>query len=218
MIAALGDLAFEYRTPKDRYILERVVKENLYQVPADLQGRTVVDIGAHIGSCTVLAAAAGARVIAIEPEASNVALLRTNIAGNQNRFTGAALDVAAIAGAVAERAGVHRLFMHESNTGCHSLFRDLAGQALSVFQDVLAIEIGELFSHYGVDQIALVKIDCEGAERFILPRLIEKLPAIDAIAVEFHDRNTPLWARRAFADAGWKSTRLTDYEWRFSRE
>jgi len=217
VIAALGDLAFGYRTPKDRYILERVVKENLYRVPADLRGRTVIDIGAHIGGCTVLAAAAGARVIAIEPEASNVALLRTNIAGNRNRFTGAELYVAAIAGAVAERAGVQRLFLDESNTGGHSLFRDIGDRSRSLFQDVLSIELTELFSHYGVDEIALVKVDCEGAERFIIPWIVRRLSGIEAIAVEFHDRNSLRFARRAFGDEGWIPERLSDDEWRFSR-
>ncbi len=218
MIASLRGLAFEFRTPKDRYILERVVIENIYGVPSELRGQTVVDLGAHIGSFTVMAAAAGARVIAVEPESSNLGLLRTNIAGNSNRFTGAQLDVAAIGGAVAERAGVHRLFLHEENTGCHSLIRNLNGSDRSLFQDVLGVELGELFGHYGIDRVALLKIDCEGAERFIMPWVVQKLAVIDAIAAEFHDPHTLRFARRTFEEHGWKISRVTDWEWRFSRE
>ncbi len=45
-------------------------------------GSTFVDIGAHIGRYTLMAARYASKVIAIEPEPSNFSLLRENVALN----------------------------------------------------------------------------------------------------------------------------------------
>src|SRR5262249_54020392 len=73
--------------PVDRAILQEVWDRDVYGV-RNLGGLpvTVVDVGAHIGAFSLLAAAAwpGARVLACEADPENCALLRENLAGRAN--------------------------------------------------------------------------------------------------------------------------------------
>jgi len=65
------------RWTTDRLIVNEVLRKIAYPEPRCRQ--TILDLGAHIGTFSVLAARAGARVLAFEPDASNFALLRTNV-------------------------------------------------------------------------------------------------------------------------------------------
>ena len=65
-------------------ICNEVVTSDCYHVQAlrDIDIRTVVDVGAHIGSFSVLAASLwpSAKIVAFEPDNENFALLRENTA------------------------------------------------------------------------------------------------------------------------------------------
>ena len=51
----MGGLDVSYRPgTADEIVLDLVLAHNRYQFPADMTGMTVVDIGAHIGSATML--------------------------------------------------------------------------------------------------------------------------------------------------------------------
>src|SRR5258708_5456294 len=66
------------RWTTDRLIVDEVLRKISY--PAAGRGDTVLDLGAHIGSFSLLAARAGARVLAFEPDPSNFSLLEENAA------------------------------------------------------------------------------------------------------------------------------------------
>lgn len=219
MIAAVNGLAFAYRNAKDRYIIERVVVDNIYGVDESLAGKVAVDIGAHLGSFSVKAAHAGARVIAFEPEASNYSLLLTNIAGNRTR-TSAPLDVAAVCAAVSDQAGFHRLYVGETeNTGENSFFPEVNGLSGRVFQDVLAARLPDILDHYVVDEVELLKMDCEGAEREILPAVIRRPGRYARIGVEFHDKEFMASAVAQLRDYYHAQLVVdSEWEWRFIRK
>ena len=68
-------------------------------------GEVVIDVGAHVGFFSVVAAGAGARVIAIEPNPDLVVQLRRNLSLN------AAGSVQVIEGAAGEREGMETLYV-----------------------------------------------------------------------------------------------------------
>ena len=66
----------------DEQVLDLVFSHNRYGFPNDMTGMTVVDIGAHIGSATMLCSSRGATVYAYEPSHDNYVLCRRNIRSN----------------------------------------------------------------------------------------------------------------------------------------
>ena len=78
----IGGLDVSYRPgTADEQVLDLVLAHNRYGFPDDMTGMTVVDIGAHIGSATMLCASRGATVYAYEPCHDNYVLCRRNIRG-----------------------------------------------------------------------------------------------------------------------------------------
>lgn len=224
MICSVGGLAFEYRDSSERYTIQRVVVENCYRLPPSMAGQNVIDVGGHIGSFAVKAAAAGARVISVEPEASNATLLRINAAGNE--YKGRPLDLAVICAAVGDH-GLRRLYLDEENTGCHSFQPNLEGRRRRHFQDVLTIELEALMDHYFPEvglssfRVDLLKLDCEGSEMEILQSLLDssRLAAVGAVLVEFHDRSgrSAGAITDALAREGFNASRLSASEVHFHR-
>lgn len=141
--------------------------------------RDVVDLGAQIGSFSVhlaLNADVSGRMIAIEPEPGNFALLRRNV-----ELNGLAKRIEIHHAAASDRDGIVRLALSDTdNTGGHFITSDPRRPAA----DVRAIDIRSL-----VDSLApgiLLKLDIEGSEYVILRRLGDRLRKIDAIVGEFH--------------------------------
>lgn len=63
----------------DETVIEEVIRRDCYKVfDLNLDGRTIIDCGAHIGVFATMCALRGARVIAIEPQPENLELLRVN--------------------------------------------------------------------------------------------------------------------------------------------
>lgn len=134
----------------------------------DFSGKVVLDIGAHIGAFSLLAAHCGARrVVACEAASENFALLRANCAPYS--------CVECIQGAVWSSADPHlslrwRRNAHPENTGGGTV---LACEAIAGFrisdaqgEDVVRIAFDDLVRDLG--RVDLVKIDAEGSEYPIL--------------------------------------------------
>jgi FkbM family methyltransferase len=159
----------------------------LYARPGDV----FVDCGAHVGLFTLIASIASGRtgrVLAIEPLAENVQLLRENIAANKLE----GVDVVeAAAGSHAGRATLFRgrdgrdawstLFPPDSTTE----YLDAADQAPT--RDVPLLTLDSLVESHGLSHIAFVKIDAEGAEVDILAGFDKTLASrsIGVLMLEF---------------------------------
>jgi FkbM family methyltransferase len=142
------------------------------------KARTIVDIGAHVGSFTVWAAlrSPGARLLAVEPNPETFSLLLQNLHDNglQDRVT-------AINAAVGTAPGVVGLELME-----HSLATRLArsgeGQVTANVQ-----KLDWLLAEAGIDEVDVLKVDCEGMEYEIFEAMgSEGLRAIKAITCEYH--------------------------------
>lgn len=149
--AALADGGFEPATVA-------VLREHLGP------GRTFVDIGAWIGPFTLLAAALGADVVAYEVDPTAAAELRANV--DANTELAARVDVRPRA--VAARSGAVVLDGGDVGLGNGlTRIRRRGGRGPTVPADGADV----LMADERVTRAALVKIDIEGAEFSVVPRL-----------------------------------------------
>ena len=143
-------------------------------------GATVVDVGANIGYNTVYASrrvGAAGRVVAVEPAADNVRILRENVAAN-------ALDNVVVHAVAAGRApGVRNLFLRGDTSAVNSFFRESVYASVTGVESVRVVPVDDLVE----GDADLVKIDVEGAELDVLAGMARLLrnPRIQLI-VEWH--------------------------------
>ena len=165
----------------DEVIVREVWEEQIYPL-AELAlgpGDLVVDVGAQIGSFTLLAAATGARVLAVEPSPLNVERLRASVA--RNGFG----DRVRVREAAVTRPGASEVELHltYTNLGGHS---SIAWIGPSV--RVPALSLAELFEQEGVERCRVLKLDVEGCECPILysapPALLERVDVVFAEVID----------------------------------
>ena len=136
-------------------------------------GSTVFDVGANIGFfslCFARWVGPEGRVIAIEPEARNIASLRRRVSR-----AGVSDVVTCVQAAAADRSGQVRLALNPGHPGDHHLAKN--------GEPVAAVTLDELAAG-DPRRVTLVKIDVQGAESMVLAgahRLIaQHRPAIFA--------------------------------------
>ena len=167
----------------DHAIFTNVVKGEYG--PLDFRDKTVVDIGAHIGAFTIMAALHGARQVhAFEAGSTNFRLLQSNCRDLANvRCTHAAVWSAQ---APTELLRWRPNQCHE-NTGGGTVLRcaQIAGFEMSCdgAEDIRSIPFDEVVEAVG--RVDLLKIDAEGSEYPIL-LTSQRLDAVQEIVGEYH--------------------------------
>lgn len=169
-------------------------------------GTLVIDVGANIGFFTVQFArwvSGGGRVLAIEPEAENLARLRHTLVAER-------LDslVEVIAAAATSRAGPVFLEINPDHPGDHRLASG-GGRAVN------GVTLDALVSDRGEAPVSLIKIDVQGAEAMVLGGAREVLRRFrPALYIEVDDRNLRAFGSSAralisdLADLGYVPCRL----------
>ena len=145
-------------------------------------GMIAVDIGAHVGYFTLLAAkrvGPVGTVLAFEPDADNHAALLKNIAMNNYQ------NITVARQAVSDREGYAQLHLTQTGSGRHSMFHQGLPERGSV--DIETTTLDATLEELGWPHVDLIKIDVEGAEVSVLngmAQLLESQTAPDVI-VEF---------------------------------
>lgn len=139
-------------------------------------GWTVVDIGANVGYYTLPASqkvGATGRVIAFEPEPSNVEHLHKHL--RANGFSNVVVEPMAIL----DQPGEVRLYCG-TDSGIHSTVRERLTKALGNYLNVQATTLDEYCQAHGLKP-DLIKVDAEGAELKVLAgmtRTLQQSPKI----------------------------------------
>lgn len=140
--------------PMDALVVDEVY-DGCYSAATLRPGDTVVDVGANIGTFTILAArkiGPQGRLVCVEPEPENARLLAANI--SRNGLTWVSRVEAAL-----DRAPGRLKLYRSGNPGMHSL---LPRYSRSV--EVAVQTLDEVTDRFGLGKIDLLKIDVEGAE------------------------------------------------------
>lgn len=145
-------------------------------------GMTVVDGGAHVGLYTLLASrgvGADGRVLAIEPDAYNLAALRLNAAGNEN--------VEIVPCALSDAEGVATFYDTRSTIGSSLLERPDATP-----HEVRTTSVDALLEGRDVPAL-VVKLNIEGAEPLAIRGMQRTLERVRDVAILI-EVNPPLLA------------------------
>ena len=169
----IGGRDFYYRQgTNDLGIVKKIYTENQYALPNDLSGVTLLDIGAQIGSASLLAAQRGARVLAFEPYKPSFELLEKNVEGLGVTCYNFGLGIPG------KRTLYHNLF----NTGSNSLYNEWEDLKNA---PTVKVVVKSILPFLDRDNI-YIKMDCEGAEREILPEVFPHHERIKMIFCEIH--------------------------------
>lgn len=140
----------------DAGIVREVWRDGAYPIERVALGAndTVIDVGAQIGTFSVLAARTPARVIALEPAPINAALLARNLARNDLRR----VEVHHLALGPHGRSEID---LHQSytNTGGASILERIGPRVR-----VPCVSLGGLLERFGLARLKLLKVDVEGGE------------------------------------------------------
>lgn len=166
---------FDLIVLNEMYILKEYASLYHYITPKSV----VIDIGAHIGTFSILAGRLrkGVRVFSFEPFPENFSLLQQNIQRNNLAST-----VFAFQTGIGARKEKRRLYIHPGNTGGHSMYKKSKKS-----RQITLISLKDVFKAHNILSCAFLKMDCEGAEYEILlntPKNI--LNKIQCIALEYH--------------------------------
>lgn len=173
----------------DVSVFDEVVVRGEYDFAAPGSVATVVDAGANIGitAAWYVARYPGCRVVAIEPEPANYALLAENVADRP--------EISAVHAALWPESG--RVCVDNPDAGAWE-FRMRAARDTDHRGAVRAVTVAEILDDHAIDRLDLLKIDIEGAERELFSGDIGFLDRVDAIAIELHDRERPGCSRAFF--------------------
>ena len=136
-------------------------------------GMTVIDIGAHVGYYSLLAArvvGSTGRVISFEPSPDNFELLINNI-----RLNGFSKIIHAEKAALGDVTGEVDLYLSSYNTGDHRIYSTLSDDD-EIFNDgalrrsvrVAVTGLDEYLGERDIAKVDMVKIDVQGAEIGVL--------------------------------------------------
>ena len=162
----------------DRHVIFEVFIEHVYPIHIS-PGDIVIDIGAHIGCFTVLAAKAGARVFSFEACHANYVMLERNV--RLNKLANVQIFNTAIAGKREKR----QLFLSDdpAHSGRHSLILTRGART----QEVSTISLDDVLIKNNLRSIDLLKIDSEASEYEILYKAsAQTLARTRAMMVECH--------------------------------
>lgn len=141
------------------------------------KGDIVLDIGANIGYYTLILARLvgnGGKVYAFEPDPSNFALLKKNVAINQYK------NVVLINKAVSDKEGDIPLYLDNQNKGGHRLFAPKKPSHVAI--EVESIFLDSFFLDKD-DNISFIKMDIEGAEFNAIKGMYNLLSSNDRIKI-----------------------------------
>ena len=210
------NLPFEYRvaringirtpfvfrpTNEDVYLLKLIFETGEYNLPIDFKPRLILDCGGNIGCAAVYFANKypDAQIYSVEPEGDNFRLLQYNTAFYDN--------IHPIKSALWDK----ETFIRVEDRG-YGKWGFMTFETAADAPDAMrTTTVAKLLADSGFDEIDLLKIDVEGAEKeiFSAPDVDDWLPKVNVLTIELHDR-----MKRGCSYAFFKA--VSKYQWYFT--
>lgn len=140
----------------------------------------VVDVGAHIGSFSIMAAKSAYKVLAFEPEPNNYRMLKKNM--ELNHLENMSIFEMAVSGI----SGYQDIYTYQGGSSAdYSLYK--RGITNIKTGRIPTISVEDIIRREDLPRIDFLKLDCEGAEHDILGNIsFETAAKILGIAMETH--------------------------------
>ena len=140
----------------------------------------VVDVGAHIGSFSIMAAKSAYKVLAFEPEPNNYRMLKKNM--ELNHLENLSIFEMAVSGI----SGYQDIYTYQGGSSAdYSLYK--RGITNIKTGRIPTISVEDIIRREDLPRIDFLKLDCEGAEHDILRNIsFETAAKILGIAMETH--------------------------------
>lgn len=188
--------AFFLRIPSsDAWTLDQIFFHKEYGFEVARDPVAILDAGANIGLASILLANRfpQAKIIALEPEAGNFALLERNVAPYPNITpVRAALWHDNSSVEIVDPGLGYWGFMVRSGTEKRRPTEESDTQ-------VPAMTVDAIMQKYAIDRIDILKIDIEGAEYEVFDDPSLWISKVDTLIVELHDRMKPGCSRRFYS-------------------
>ncbi len=165
----------------DADVFHQVFTNREYEFPFFGVPKVIMDAGANVGLTSVFYANKypQAKILAVEPAASNFRMLAQNTAPYGN-----IIPIRAALWCACGHVGISGLEFQ------HAGFRVLESCETSS-ETVPAVTVETVMSQYGIEFIDILKLDIEGAEKEVLEGSSAWIDKVGAIALETHDRFKP---------------------------
>lgn len=146
--------------------------------------KTIIDCGANIGLATLYFKFKypQVRIVSVEPESSNFALLKKNTAAYDN--------IHLINKGIWSKSGT--LYLVDGGEGHASFQVSESKPQNNVIGEISAISIEEIIESFNIAKIDLLKMDIEGSEFVCFSHDYENwLSKTDCVAIEIHEHMRP---------------------------
>ena len=180
-------------SPVDDYIVQSIFTDDEYPALPYLRVATnaVLDIGANCGCASLLFASRypDASIFAFEPGRAAFELLTKN--------TAPCPRIRTFNYGLYDRDGTMNMLQGRLSSGTNSL--GISPHNITQFEEIVVRRPSSVVRELGIDRIAILKIDTEGAEVAILRDLGSVLDCVEAIFLEYHSENDRLEIDRLLA-------------------
>lgn len=164
-------------TSTDIRVLRHVFSNLAYALPEELTGQVsnVVDLGANVGISTLYFAERyrTAKVLAVEPDISSYTCLQRNV-----KTISAGSRVSADQACVSDKRGTVRFSKQGPSWG-----RSIVEEGGI---EVPSFTIADLLDKHGIENVDILKMDIEGAEKLAFKSVNEWINRVGWIVVEVH--------------------------------
>ena len=177
----------------DLPVLEKIVLYHEYEMPFDFVPRTIIDAGANVGVASLYFAHRfpQARIVAVEPEASNFTTLIANCSEHP--------AITPLHGAMWNRHT--NLMITEPDAGKWAF--TINESPVPTSESIRAFTVPDIMDAHSFPTVDLLKLDIEGAERELFDAsAAEWLPKVRVIAIELHDTIKPGCSEAFYARLG----------------
>lgn len=161
-------------------VFDKIFVEKEYELDIPSAPKFIVDGGANVGYASIFFANKypNAKVVSIEPEASNLDILQRNIYGYKN--------IQSIQSAIWSKKS--RMIL-ENPVGAECTFQVKEAQSNS--KPIESITVDGLCAYSSDGNIDILKLDIEGAEKEVFSSNTSWLANIKILIIELHDRYVP---------------------------
>ena len=168
----------------DRGVVESVISSGEYLIPRlkGLRPKTILDVGAHVGTASRIFSTVfpNAKIFAFEPSHFNLAFAERNLTEQSD-------SVSLFSFGLSDENRMVELYHGDNLTAASSLYNHVNSSEL---QETVEIrDAAEVLKELELGTIDILKLDTEGSELKILDSLSESLRDVSVIMLEYHSEN-----------------------------